>query len=125
MVENGSRNLPKDLVRTQSVFETTAHRAPALMRLFQLAEREGAWEKLTQRRKEVLQKYYVEGLSQVQIAKGYGISKQAVSQSLRLAPESLYQQMLKDVNRYATYISFAEISDTYQAYRNELEGDRE
>lgn len=122
MVETeGSQNFPQETVRVQNVFETTARSAPALIRLLQLAEREGAYAKLTPRRKEVLQKYYVEGLSLTQIAVGYGISKQAVSQSLRLIPESLYQQMLKDVNRYATHIGFTEISDTYHAYRKELE----
>jgi len=109
--------------KPKSVFEVVApNAAPEVIVLLKLAEREGAYARLTQRRKEVLQKYYVEGLSMPQIADGYGVSKQAISQSLRLTPEFLFKQMTGDVFLEKTNIPFREIMEIYAAYRVYLDG---
>ena len=121
MVEiEGSQNFPHETVSAQSVFKTTVPNAPsALIRFLKLAEKEGAYEQLSQKRKQTLQMRFVEGLSMPQIAERLEISKQAVSQALMLTPESLYKKMLKDVNSYRTNISFTEILAAYSAYRLE------
>ena len=104
--------------KPKSAFEVVSpNAAPEVIALFRLAEREGAYAKLTPRRKEVLQKYYVQGLSMPQIADGYGVSKQAISQSLRLTPESLYKQMRKDIFARRTSVQFSEVIATYSDYR--------
>jgi predicted DNA-binding protein YlxM (UPF0122 family) len=118
--EEKPQNFPQEMLTPKSVFETTAPGSPpALVAFLQLAEIEGAYAKLTSKRREILEKYYVAGLSQVQIAGDFHVSKQAISQSLRLSPESLYQQMLVDVVMHRTNIPFEEISTTHKAYRLE------
>ena len=65
----GAQNFPQEVLTPKSVFETTAPGSPpALIAFLKLAEIEGAYAKLAPRRREILEKYYVEGLSQVQIA---------------------------------------------------------
>lgn len=111
--------------KSKSVFEVVApNAAPEIIALLRLAEREGAYTRLAPRKKEILQKYYVQGLSMPQIAGEFLISKHAVSQSLRLTPESLYKQMTRDVNTYRTPISFREILEAYSAYRVYLDKKR-
>nr|MBI5456092.1 hypothetical protein [Candidatus Levybacteria bacterium] len=115
---NGPKNVMGYPEKSKSVFEIVSPKAaPEIITLLRLAEREGAYARLTPRRKEILQKYYVEGQSMPQIADGYGVSKQAISQSLRLTPESLFKQMTKDVSARRTPISFREVLATYADYR--------
>ncbi len=104
--------------KPQGAFEIVAPgAAPEIIALLRLAEREGAYARLSDKRRKTLQMRYVDGLSHAQIAEEFGISKQAVSQTLKLTPESLYRQMTRDVNTYRTPISFREILATYSAYR--------
>lgn len=121
--ETGHGFSPEITVQTQSAFATASPGAPReVISFLKLAERQGAYGKLSPKRREILEMRFAEGLSQVQIARRYGISKQAVSQSLKLSPESLYKQMTRDVITHRTPISFREILAAYSDYRIYLDG---
>lgn len=105
----------------QSVFEQVMPTAPlALVALLRLAEREGAYGKLSKSARRISQMRYVEGLNMPQIGDVLEISKQAVWQSLTTTPESLYKTMTKDVVMRRTNIPFREILKVYSDYRIEL-----
>lgn len=109
--------LPESFKRPIGAFENVSPNTPIeLVNLLRLAEREGAYSRLSEKRKKTLEMRLVEGLSMPQIASVLKISKQAVSQTLKLAPQSLYKQMLKDVVTYRTHIRFDEILAVYSDY---------
>ena len=126
---NGPKNVMgyPDMISThifsekpKSVFETIAPiAAPEVIGLLKLAEREGAYEKLSEKTRQRLEMHFLEGMSITKIADIQKVSKQAVSQSLRLTPESLYKKMTKDVFMRRTNIPFTEILRVYSAYRIE------
>jgi predicted DNA-binding protein YlxM (UPF0122 family) len=89
--------------------------SPELVEFLKLAEREGVYARLTPRRQYILEQYVVQGLSMPQIADSLRISKQAVSQSLKLSPMSMYRDMTRNVVEGKTQTSFTEIQTTYEA----------
>lgn len=104
--------------KPKSAFETVAPTAaPEVIAFLRLAEREGAYGLLSERTRQRLEMHYLHGQSLKEIADMQQVSKQAVSQTLRLSPESLFKQMTKDVNARRTPISFREILAAYSGYR--------
>lgn len=108
--------------KPKSVFEAAVPTSPpALIELLKLSERQGAYANLSLQTRRILQMRYVEGLNLPQIGDVIGVSKQAVSQTLRLTPESLYKKMTKDVVMRRTNIPFSTILLAYSNYRIELD----
>lgn len=123
MTERETSNNFKIEVRKKSAFDSSHKDSPKeIIDLLRLAEREGAYANLSEKRKRTLEMRFVEGLTMPQIGDVLKISKQAISKTLKLTPESLYKQMTKDVVTYRTNISFKEILATYSAYRVYLDG---
>lgn len=109
---------PEEALPTPSAFDTVASGAATeVIAFLRLAEREGAYARLSEKRRKTLEMRYADGLTMPQIANILEISKQAVSQSLKLSPESLFKQMTKDVIARRTPISFREILSAYSGYR--------
>jgi len=119
MKEKEGEHFPRETrVKPQSKFQITAPgTAPEVIALLRLSEREGAYGSLSEKARRILEMRYVEGLTMSQIGDVLGISKQAVSQSLKYTPESIYNRMVRDVITYKTDINFKEILKTYSAYR--------
>jgi Sigma-70, region 4 len=92
---------------------------PCLIEFLRLAEDEGAYAGLSLRTRRALEMRYVEGLEMTQIGDVLDVSKQAVNQSLRNAPESLYRKMTKDVVIGRTNVPFSRILMAYSLYRLE------
>lgn len=103
---------------SRSIFDNPHLNAPKeAITFLKLAEREGAYSLLSERTRQRLEMYYLHGKSLKEIADIHHVSKQAVSQTLKLSPESLFKQMIRDVIAYRTPISLKEISDAYSGYR--------
>lgn len=120
--QTGNNLIPSDLERRHSVFEAAVPTSPpALIEFLKLSERQGAYANLSLQTRRILQMRYVEGLNLPQIGDVIGVSKQAVSQTLRLTPESLYKKMTKDVVMRRTNIPFSTILLAYSDYRIELD----
>lgn len=102
----------------KNVFEVVSPNAPIeVVAFLKLAKREGAYDLLSEKARQRLEMYYLEGKTEKEIASIHQVSKQAISQTLRLTPESLYKKMTMDVNAYKTFISFREILAAYSDYR--------
>jgi DNA-directed RNA polymerase specialized sigma24 family protein len=119
MVEReGPQNLSHQKLIPKSVSEViTPDAPPAMVAFLKLAAREGAYSLLSERIRQRLDMHFLQGMSLTEIAGFQKVTKQAISQSLKLAPESLYKQMSKDVVHRRTTISFKEILSAYSAYR--------
>lgn len=123
MTEREQSNNINIEVRKTSAFNSLHPDSPKeIVDLLKLAEREGAYGRLSEKRRRTLEMRFVEGLTMSQIGDVLEISKQAVSQTLKDAPESLYKLMVKDVVTYRTHVSFREILATYSAYRIYVDG---
>jgi DNA-directed RNA polymerase specialized sigma subunit len=123
MTERQQSNNLSIEVRKRSTFDSPHPDCPKeIIDLLKLAEREGAYGKLSEKRRKTLEMRFVEGLTMPQIGDVLQISKQAVSQTLKDAPESLYKLMVKDAISYRTHVSFREILATYSAYKVYLDG---
>ncbi len=85
--------------------------------LLRLAEREGVYATLSDKARERLEMYFLTGLPITKIAGIQHVSKQAVNQTIRKAPEMLYKKMTKDVVMRKTTISYREILGIYSDYR--------
>lgn len=94
---------------------------PALIEFLRFSEREGAYGNLSLRTKRALKMRYVEGLDMSQIGDVLEVSKQAVSQSLKHAPETLYRKMTEDVVMRRTHVLYSQILMAYSLYRIELD----
>ena len=116
--ESGQNISPETKAKTQSAFDTpTLAVSLEVIAFLKLAEKEGAYSLLSERTRQRLEMYYLQGKSLKEIADIHHVSKQAVSQTLKLSPESLFKQMIRDVIAYRTPISLKEISDAYSGYR--------
>jgi len=113
-----SRNLSHQKLNPKSVSEVIKPDVQsAVVTFLKLAEREGAYSLLSERTRQRLDMHFLQGMSLTEIAGFQKVTKQAISQSLKLAPETLYKQMTKDVVQRRTTISFKEILSAYSAYR--------
>lgn len=116
--ESGQNISPETKAKTQSAFDTpTLAVSLEVIAFLKLAEKEGAYSLLSERTRQRLEMYYLQGKSLKEIADIHHVSKQAVSQTLKLSPESLFKQMIRDVIAYRTPISLKEISAAYSGYR--------
>lgn len=101
----------------RSVFDNPHSNAPKeAIAFLRLAEREGAYGRLSERTRQRLELRFLEGLSISEIAEIQDVTKQAVSQTLTMFPNMLYKQMTKDNYMGRTTISFREILGTYSDY---------
>lgn len=110
MTEKATLIDPSGEGKRAGVFDNPPETVPAsVISFLRLAEREGSYATLTDRTRERIELRFLEGLKEVQIAKRQNVSKQAVSQTLKMFPGMLYKKMEKDVYFRRTQISFREI----------------
>lgn len=121
MIERETRTLPTNQIRGSSFESFHPESPPALIEFLKFSEREGAYGNLSLRARRALEMRYVEGLNISQIGDVLDVSKQAVSQSLRLAPETLYRKMTEDVIMHRTNVLYSQILMAYSLYRIELD----